>query len=254
MSTKEKFFGKTALLIDYENFNNDDHIRTLFDELNISTEEIIIKKAFCNDLNDKKLKEKMNKYGLDLVVDTINHKDKKNTADINLTIVTMELIDRDYIDTFCIASSDSDFAPLIRKLKERNKKVIGAGTNKTNQEYQKLFDNFINVEIYSKKENKSNSKKINLSNNENNENDIKWLIEEIKNIMNLLEDDEEGYIQFSQVIEFFKKYHPNLNPKDYNHTNNKWSSFFKNNNELKICFKLDKDNDGTTNYIKVIKK
>ena len=251
MLTKEKFFGKTALLVDYENFNNDEHIHTLFDELNISTEEIIIKKAFYNNFNDKNLKEKMNKYGLDLVVDTINHKDKKNTADINLTIVTMELIDRDYIDTFCIASSDSDFAPLIRKIKERNKKVIGAGTNKTNQEYQKLFDNFINVEGYSKKENKLNSKKINLSNKEK---EISWLIKEIRNIMNLLEDDEEGYIQFSQVVEFFKKSHPNLNPKDYNHTNNKWSSFFKSNNQLKIYFKLDKDNDGTTNYIKVIKK
>ncbi|WP_406618070.1 NYN domain-containing protein [Mycoplasmopsis lipophila] len=251
MSTKEKFFGKTALLIDYENFNNDDHIHTLFDELNISTEEIIIKKAFYNNLNDKNLKEKMNKYGLDLEVDTINHKDKKNTADINLTIVTMELIDRDYIDTFCIASSDSDFAPLIRKIKERNKKVIGAGTNKTNQEYQKLFDNFINVEGYSKKENKLNSKKTNLSNNEK---EISWLIKEIRNIMNLLEDDEEGYIQFSQVVEFFKKSYPNLNPKDYGHTNNKWSNFFKSNNQLKIYFKLDKDNDGTTNYIKVIKK
>ncbi len=53
---------------------------------------------------------------------------RKNSADIKLAVDAMELsFERDYITTFVIGTGDSDFTPLVHKLRERNKRVIGIG-------------------------------------------------------------------------------------------------------------------------------
>ena len=57
---------------------------------------------------------------------------EKNRADIALAVDAMELAyTRDYIDTFVVMSGDSDFTPLITRLKELNKRVIGIGTRRS---------------------------------------------------------------------------------------------------------------------------
>jgi uncharacterized protein (TIGR00288 family) len=53
---------------------------------------------------------------------------RKNAADIKLAVDAMELsFERDYVTTFVICTGDSDFTPLVHKLRERNKRVIGIG-------------------------------------------------------------------------------------------------------------------------------
>ncbi len=53
---------------------------------------------------------------------------RKNAADIKLAVDAIELaLERDYITTFVIGTGDSDFTPLVHKLRELNKKVIGVG-------------------------------------------------------------------------------------------------------------------------------
>ena len=56
----------------------------------------------------------------------------KNRADVALVVDCMELaLTRDYIDTYVVVSGDSDFTPLIMKLRELNKRVIGLGTRRS---------------------------------------------------------------------------------------------------------------------------
>ena len=56
----------------------------------------------------------------------------KNRADVALVVDCMELaLSRDYIDTYVIVSGDSDFTPLILKLRELNKRVLGLGTRRS---------------------------------------------------------------------------------------------------------------------------
>lgn len=56
----------------------------------------------------------------------------KNRADVALVVDCMELaFTKDYVDTFCIVSGDSDFTPLIMKLRELNKRVVGCGTKRS---------------------------------------------------------------------------------------------------------------------------
>jgi len=56
----------------------------------------------------------------------------KNRADIAMVVDCLDLVyTRDYIDTFVIVSGDSDFTPLVLKIKELNKRVIGCGTRRS---------------------------------------------------------------------------------------------------------------------------
>lgn len=60
---------------------------------------------------------------------------RKNAADIKLAVDALELaLQRDFITTFVIASGDSDFTPLVLKLRELNKKVIGVGVEGSTSE------------------------------------------------------------------------------------------------------------------------
>ena len=56
----------------------------------------------------------------------------KNRADIALVVDAMDLVyTRDFIDTYVILSGDSDFTPLVMRLRSMNKRVIGIGTRST---------------------------------------------------------------------------------------------------------------------------
>jgi uncharacterized LabA/DUF88 family protein len=53
---------------------------------------------------------------------------RKNAADIKMAVDAIEVaFERDYVTTFVICTGDSDFTPLVHKLRELNKKVIGVG-------------------------------------------------------------------------------------------------------------------------------
>ncbi len=56
------------------------------------------------------------------------HGPRKNAADIKMAVDALELsFERDYITTFVIATGDSDFTPLVHKLRELNRRVVGIG-------------------------------------------------------------------------------------------------------------------------------
>jgi uncharacterized protein (TIGR00288 family) len=57
---------------------------------------------------------------------------RKNAADIKMVVDALELaFERDYISTFVLCTGDSDFTPLVHKLRELNRRVIGVGVEKT---------------------------------------------------------------------------------------------------------------------------
>ena len=70
----------------------------------------------------------------------------KNATDIALAIDAIELLLANKIDTFVIVSSDSDFAPLARRICEENRKVFGFGNASTPEAYRRSCDAFFAVE------------------------------------------------------------------------------------------------------------
>src|SRR5574341_1473725 len=72
----------------------------------------------------------------------------KNSADIQMVVDAMDLsASKEHLDTFAIASGDSDFSPLVSKLKENDKYVIGIGVkNSTSELLRDNCDEFIYYE------------------------------------------------------------------------------------------------------------
>ena len=71
----------------------------------------------------------------------------KNSADIELTITAMELLNDQTISGFCIVSSDSDFTPLVMRLREAGRLVIGFGEKKAPAGFVEACDRFETIGV-----------------------------------------------------------------------------------------------------------
>ncbi len=90
---------------------------------------ILVSRAYADWTRWSRFKQDLIFSGVNMMELTAHGMGAKNRADIALVVDAMEIAyTRDYIDTFVILSGDSDFTPLVMRLKELNKRVIGLGT------------------------------------------------------------------------------------------------------------------------------
>ena len=93
---------------------------------------IIVKKAYCDWERYKAFKASMHEAAFELIEIPHVRQSGKNSADIRLVVDALDLCyTKAHIDTFVILSGDSDFSPLVSKLRENNKCVIGVGVKKS---------------------------------------------------------------------------------------------------------------------------
>jgi uncharacterized protein (TIGR00288 family) len=89
---------------------------------------IVVKKAYCDWDRYKEFKAAMHESAFELVEIPHFRQSGKNSADIRLVVDALDLCyTKSHVDTFVIISGDSDFSPLVSKLRENNKVVIGVG-------------------------------------------------------------------------------------------------------------------------------
>jgi uncharacterized protein (TIGR00288 family) len=89
---------------------------------------IVVKKAYCDWDRYKEFKATMHEAAFELIEIPHIRQSGKNSADIRLVVDALDLCyTKSHVDTFVIISGDSDFSPLVSKLKENNKHVIGVG-------------------------------------------------------------------------------------------------------------------------------
>ena len=89
---------------------------------------IVVKKAYCDWDRYKEFKATMHEAAFELIEIPHIRQSGKNSADIRLVVDALDLCyTKAHVDTFVIISGDSDFSPLVSKLKENNKHVIGVG-------------------------------------------------------------------------------------------------------------------------------
>jgi uncharacterized protein (TIGR00288 family) len=90
--------------------------------------KIIVKKAYADWHFYKEYMSPLHEAAIELIEIPMPKISGKNSADIKLVVDAMDLCySKDHIDTFVIVSGDSDFSPLVSKLRENNKRVIGVG-------------------------------------------------------------------------------------------------------------------------------
>jgi uncharacterized protein (TIGR00288 family) len=89
---------------------------------------IVVKKAYCDWERYRDAKKAMHEGAFELIDIPHVRQSGKNSADIRMVVDALDLCyTKAHVDTFVIVSGDSDFSPLVSKLRENNKVVIGVG-------------------------------------------------------------------------------------------------------------------------------
>ena len=93
---------------------------------------IVVKKAYCDWERYKEFKAPMHGASFELIEIPHLRQSGKNSADIRMVVDALDLCyTKSHVDTFVIVSGDSDFSPLVSKLRENAKVVIGVGVKKS---------------------------------------------------------------------------------------------------------------------------
>jgi len=136
-----------AVFIDFENlalgFKNKKEkrfdIQKVLERL-VEKGKIIVKKAYADWAGYADYKRNLHEAAIELIDIPKRIMSGKNSADIRLCVDSIDLCySKEHIDTFVIVSGDSDFSPLVSKLKENGKRVIGLGMHESSSNL--LIDN-----------------------------------------------------------------------------------------------------------------
>ena len=96
---------------------------------------IVVKKAYCDWERYKDFKAAMHEAAFELIEIPHVRQSGKNSADIRMVVDALDLCyTKSHVDTFVIVSGDSDFSPLVSKLRENNKIVIGVGVKSSSSD------------------------------------------------------------------------------------------------------------------------
>ena len=106
---------------------------------------IVVKKAYCDFERGKAFKRDLHEAAFELIEIPHVRQSGKNSADIRMVVDALDLCyTKSHVDTFVIISGDSDFSPLVSKLRENAKTVIGVGVkNSTADLFINNCDEFI---------------------------------------------------------------------------------------------------------------
>lgn len=142
---------RIALFIDFENLVTNTGITPSSFDLQPALDrllekgKVIYRRAYCDWARFREAKSHLHEHGVDLVDVPPSTRSGKNGADMRLVIDALELCyAREHINTFVIASGDSDFCPLAYKLRENDRVVIGLAVKQaTSQMFVKACDEFL---------------------------------------------------------------------------------------------------------------
>ncbi|PWT94166.1 MAG: hypothetical protein C5B54_00460 [Acidobacteria bacterium] len=144
-----------AMFVDFENIalGLKDRPRSRF-EINkvldrlVEKGKVIVKKAYADWADYEHYKSDLHEAGIELIEIPKRSQAGKNSADIRMCVDAMDLCySKTHIDTFVLVSGDSDFSPLVSKLKENGKRLIGLGIkNSTSVLLVAACDEFIYYE------------------------------------------------------------------------------------------------------------
>ena len=136
-----------AVFIDFENLalgfkgkrDKRFEIRKVLERL-VEKGKLIVKKAYADWADYSEYKKPLHEAAIELIEIPKRAMTGKNSADIRLCVDAIDLCySKEHIDTFVIVSGDSDFSPLVSKLKENGKRVIGLGMKESSSNL--LVDN-----------------------------------------------------------------------------------------------------------------
>jgi uncharacterized LabA/DUF88 family protein len=142
---------RIALFIDFENLVTNTGITAASFDLQppldrlLEKGKVVFRRAYCDWSRFREAKAHLHEHGVELVEVPPSTRSGKNAADMRLVIDALELAyAREHIDTYVIASGDSDFVPLANKLREMGRFIIGLAVKQASSPmFIKACDEFI---------------------------------------------------------------------------------------------------------------
>ncbi|MCY3543447.1 MAG: NYN domain-containing protein [Chloroflexi bacterium] len=208
-----------AVLIDYENVGLD-AIQRLLDQLS-DVGRVIIRRAYGDWSVQRNKQDQLLELGIEPIHQYHSNKSGKNSSDIRLAIEAIDLLYNNPIDTFVIVSSDSDFVPLVGKLRSSGKSVIVAGRREaTSPTLIKSCDRYIFLDTAEKQptsHTSSPARRRNYRRNGRQTSSASNLEAEARSLLQRAMDasmDESGEVVGSKLYQTMRRIEPSFNFKD----------------------------------------
>lgn len=178
---------------------------------------IVVKKAYCDWERYKSFKGAMHEANFELIEIPHVRMSGKNSADIRMVVDALDLCyTKAHVNTFVIISGDSDFSPLVSKLRENAKRVIGVGVKQSTSDLLIAnCDEFIYIDDLMRKRQKDSGDRQSrkpLDPQEQEARRLKGLEMAVSTLEALLEDRSDDEKVWASVLkEAIKRRHPGFN-------------------------------------------
>jgi uncharacterized protein (TIGR00288 family) len=179
--------------------------------------QIVVKKAYCDFDRYKEFKRSLHEAAFELIEIPHLRQSGKNSADIRMVVDALDLCyTKGHVDTFAIISGDSDFSPLVSKLRENAKTVIGVGVkNSTSDLFINNCDQFLYYDDLVRSEPSKTRKRsvVDESKGPSVDKALELLVETLEAITQEREEDES--IWGSMIKQAIKRRNPGFNERAY---------------------------------------
>ena len=179
---------------------------------------IVVKKAYCDWERYKSFKGAMHEANFELIEIPHVRMSGKNSADIRMVVDALDLCyTKAHVNTFVIISGDSDFSPLVSKLRENAKRVIGVGVKQSTSDLLIAnCDEFIYIDDLMRKRQRDNGgdrqSRLPSDPQKQEELRLKGMTRAVDTLEALLEDRSDDEKVWASVLkEAIKRRHPGFN-------------------------------------------
>jgi uncharacterized protein (TIGR00288 family) len=178
---------------------------------------IVVKKAYCDWERYKSFKAAMHEANFELIEIPHVRQSGKNSADIRMVVDALDLCyTKAHVNTFVIISGDSDFSPLVSKLRENAKRVIGVGVKQSTSDLLIAnCDEFIYIDDLMRKRQRDNGERqsrLPADPQKQEELRLKGINKAVETLEALLEDRSDDEKVWASVLkEAIKRRHPGFN-------------------------------------------
>ena len=222
-----------AVFLDLENIALGAHdaqfpafdIRTVLERLLLKG-HIVVKKAYCDFDRYKAFKRGLHEAAFEMIEIPHVRQSGKNSADIRMVVDALDLCyTKSHVDTFAIISGDSDFSPLVSKLRENDKTVIGVGVKQstsdlfiTNCDEFIYYDDLVRVAPTRKRSSAASTRApAKVAPEKNQGPAIEEALDLLNNTIDALraERGEDYAVHGSRVKQAIKRQHPGFNERAY---------------------------------------
>ena len=181
---------------------------------------IVYKRAYCDWSNYRSAVREFHGHGVELIDIPQTKMSGKNSADIRMVVDALDLChSKNHIDVFALISGDSDFSPLVSKLKENKKRVVGCGVKSSTSDLLIAnCDEFIYYDDLTRAAKKKKKKK-NTTKKTDTEEDRKE--EACERLLEVLQSMEQDYdpLWGSSIKQVIRRVYPGFNEAYYGYRN-----------------------------------